>query len=197
MRDEAAFDVAAAVEAAASGDRLAWDALVDRYTATLWAVARSHRLPQPEAADVVQTTWLRFVEHLARLRDPARAGAWLVTTARRESLRAIRRSARSVPTDDELRLEAGADRVAEPGPEEAVVAGEERARLWAALSGLDDRCRHLLRMLVADPAPSYEEVGAALDMPIGSIGPTRARCLDRLRRLAGTSGITASAGGSV
>jgi RNA polymerase sigma factor (sigma-70 family) len=93
------------VEAAAHGDEDAWYALVDRYNGLLWSVARSHRLGMADAADVVQTAWLRLVERLSSLRDPERVGAWLATTTRRECLRTQRRAGRQVPTDDERRLD--------------------------------------------------------------------------------------------
>lgn len=175
--------------AAADGDQQAWDALVDRFTGLLWTVARSHRLSTADAADVVQTTWLRFVEQLGRIREPERAGAWLATTCRRESLRVLRRDGRQVPTDDERTLERP-DTTA-VGVEDLVVRVERDQLLWAAVEALPDRCRQLLRVLAADPAPSYEEVSAALAMPVGSIGPTRGRCLQRLRAIVGDVGVSA------
>ena len=179
-------EVAALVHAAADGDRAAWNALVDRYNGLVWSVARSHRLSAVDASDVVQTTWLRLVEHLGRLQDPERVGAWLATTARRECLRTLRHSARLLPTE-ELPEEGVESRL------DAALLVEERDRaLWQAFGGLSDRCQTLLRVLVADPPPSYEEIGAALDMPIGSIGPTRQRCLERLRGLVEGEGVTAS-----
>ena len=168
------------VSAAAQGDREAWAQLVDRFTGLLWAVARGHRLSEADAADVVQTTWLRLVENLSNLRDPERVGAWLVTTARRECLLGLRRNGRQVLVDDDLVLER--PQLDDPeSPELRVEARERGEQLRAALDRLSDRCQLLLRVLAADPPPSYEAVGAALDMPIGSIGPTRARCLQRLR----------------
>ena len=95
-------EVAELVRAAAEGDQAAWNGLVDRYNGLVWSVARSHRLALADASDVVQTTWLRLVEHLGRLQDPERVGAWLATTARRESLRALRHSARQIPTEELL-----------------------------------------------------------------------------------------------
>lgn len=184
-------EVAQLVRAAADGDQASWDRLVERYTALVWSVVRAHRLSGADAADAVQTTWLRAVEHLDRLREPDRLGAWLATTARHESLRAIRLASRQVPTDMDL--------VAEPvddAPIEAHLLEHERDRaLWTALGRLGERCRVLLRMLVAEPPPSYEEIGAALEMPIGSIGPTRGRCLARLRELAEAAGISREGGG--
>ena len=179
-------EVAELVRAAAQGDQAAWNGLVDRYNGLVWSVARSHRLSTADASDVVQTTWLRLVEHLAGLQDPERVGAWLATTARREALRALRHAARQTPTEE----------LPDAGTNEhlgaALLAAERDQALWKAFGGLSERCQTLLRILVADPPPSYDEIGAALDMPIGSIGPTRARCLERLRGLAEGEGVTAT-----
>jgi len=174
------------VERAAAGDECAWRELVDELGGLVWAVARSHRLSDADAADVAQTTWVRLVEHLDRLDDPACVGAWLATTARRECLGVLRRSARLVPHGDELPEEVDDA----PAPGAALLARERDAALWAAFARLGGRDRALLRMLVADPAPSYEEIGAALEMPIGSIGPTRARALARLEREVERIGVT-------
>ena len=171
---------------AAEGDQNAWNALVARYTNLLWSIARSHRLGTEAAADVVQTCWLRLLENLGRIKEPERLGAWLATTARHECLRVLRRSQREEPTDDTLldRPDAGAP------PLDATLLLEERdAALWQALSVLGERCRELLRVLMADPPPSYDAVSAALDMPVGSIGPTRARCLAKLREHARAAGL--------
>jgi RNA polymerase sigma factor (sigma-70 family) len=167
----------ALVRAAAAGDQAAWNAIVDRFSGLVWATARAHRLPRDEAADVAQTTWLRLVENLDRIREPERIGAWLATTARRESLRALRRGAREQPTDEVDLLEAPAD-----DELEGLLLPERDAALWRAFATLSERCRTLLRLLMSDAEPSYEEVSAALDMPVGAIGPTRMRCLERLRR---------------
>ncbi len=171
--------VADAVRRAADGDATAWDELVDRFSGLVWSVARGHGLGAADAADVVQTTWLRLAESLARIRDPERVGAWLVTTARRESLRVLRRGQRSIPSG----VEIGADCVSpdDSGPDARVLRLERDRAVWTAFGALPSMCRTLLRVLLADPAPSYAEVSEALDMPIGSIGPRRARCLDRLR----------------
>src|SRR3954447_6349402 len=93
-------EVAELVAAAAEGDQVAWNGLVDRFNGLVWSVARAHRLGAADASDVVQTTWLRLVENLGRLQDPERVGAWLATTARRECLRTLRQSARQVPTEE-------------------------------------------------------------------------------------------------
>lgn len=162
--------------------------IVDRYADLVWSVARSFRLGTADAADVSQTTWLRLVEHLNDIRDSARLGAWLATTARREALALLRRSGHTVLTGDPWRLDV-ADPVAEP-PDGALIRTENAVGVRHAFVQLSQRCQQLLRVLLADPAPSYAEVGAALGMPIGSIGPARARCLDGLRRrLASHEGI--------
>jgi RNA polymerase sigma factor (sigma-70 family) len=171
-------DVAQLVESAAAGDPTAWDTLVDRYAGLVWAVIRGHRLSGADAADASQTTWLRLVEHVDSLTDPARVGAWLATTARRECLRILRTSGRQIPYGDDL-PEPDCD---EDSVDEDLLRNERDALLWEAFGRLPQRDQTLLRMLVADPAPSYREIADALDMPIGSIGPTRARCLERLRR---------------
>jgi RNA polymerase sigma factor (sigma-70 family) len=182
-------DVAQLVRAAAAGDQTAWNQLVERFNGLVWSVVRAHRLSGADASDAVQTTWLRLVENLDRLQDPERVGAWLATTARRECLRTLRLSTRAVPTETELLPDPGTDT-----PLDAALLANERDRaLWTAFGGLSERCQMLLRILVADPPPSYEEVGAVLDMPIGSIGPTRQRCLERLRGLAETAGVTGGA----
>jgi RNA polymerase sigma factor (sigma-70 family) len=186
VRSRDMAEVAELVRAAADGDRAAWNKLVDRYNGLVWSVARSHRLSQVDASDVVQTTWLRLIEHLDRLQDPERVGAWLATTARRESLRTLRQSARQVPTEE--LPDAGTDAQLDA----ALLTAERDRALWQAFGGLSERCQALLRVLVADPPPSYEAVSAALDMPIGSIGPTRQRCLERLRGLAEGEGVTAT-----
>jgi RNA polymerase sigma factor (sigma-70 family) len=186
VRSRDMADVADLVHAAAAGDRAAWDELVDRYNGLVWSVARSHRLATVDASDVVQTTWLRLVEHLGRLQEPERVGAWLATTARRECLRTLRHSARMVA------VEEPPEQVTEPQLDAALLVEERDRALWQAFGGLGERCQSLLRLLVADPPPSYEEVSSALEMPIGSIGPTRQRCLDRLRGLAEGEGVTAT-----
>lgn len=186
--------VTALVAGAADGDQQAWDALVERFNGLVWSVARGYRLSTADAGDVVQTTWLRLVERLDSIRDPERVGAWLATTTRREALRVLRTGNRQIPTEDEWRLEPRDPQTPSP---DAQLLDEERDRLlWAALAEISERCQRLLRVLMADPPPTYEDVSAALDMPIGSIGPTRGRCLERLRQVAEDAGITVDAGGS-
>lgn len=168
------------VSSARAGDQSAWDALVDRYQSRVWAIARAHRLNTADAEDVFQVTFLRLVTHIATIRDPNRVGAWLATTARHECLRLLRRAGRSVPSDDETVLDAADQFV--PAVDVRLLADERHVALWRALGRLSVSCQRLLRLLMADPEPTYEEVSRALNMPIGSIGPTRGRCLKHLRR---------------
>ena len=167
------------LRAAAAGDTAAWDELVAAYTNLLWSVTRGHRLRDADAADAVQMTWLRLVENLDRIRDPERLGAWLATTARRECLRTLARSRRELPTGSGDSLDRADDSLAPL--DAALLADEGSAALWLCFGRLSPACQRLLRVLMADPAPSYLEVSAALDMPVGSIGPRRGRCLAALR----------------
>jgi RNA polymerase sigma factor (sigma-70 family) len=169
------------------GDQRAWRRLVDEFSGLIWAITRAHRLCDADAADVAQITFLRLFEHLDRIKDPSRTGAWLATTARRECLRVLRQGARAVPRGDELPDVADA-RCSDH--EATIIRCEQRAMLWAAFDQLPDGDRALLRLLMADPQPSYREISAALNRPIGSLGPTRARALDRLRRNAEALGLT-------
>jgi RNA polymerase sigma factor (sigma-70 family) len=174
-------DVTVLLSSAARGDQVAWNALIDRYSSLLWSIARSHRLPDADAADAVQTTWLKLVENLGRITDPERLAGWLATTARRECLQVIRRTTRDrrAPGFEHM------DELAGPSPpvDQAVLLDERDKALWRALATLSERCQRLLRVLMATPPPAYTEVAAALDMPIGSIGPTRRRCLGNLREV--------------
>lgn len=181
------------VNAAKGGDQRAWDQLVARYSGLLWAVTRGYRLGAVEANDVVQTTWLRLIEQLPRLRNPDGVGAWLATTARRESLRTLRAGAR-YELSDQIEELAGAD-PRDVGGE--LLSAERDAGIRAAFDRLPARDQALLRLLTTDPLPSYEEIGAALAMPIGSIGPTRARALERLRlQLRGSDVVAERAAGA-
>ena len=176
-RDHASLE--ALIRAAAGGDEEAWSAIVDRFAGLVWSTARAHRLAPAEAADVAQTTWLRLVENLDRITEPERLGAWLATTARRECLRHIRLQSRELPTGDDALFEAPSDDRAE----QRLITRERTAAVRRAF-------REDQRPLSGAPAAaggargafSYDEIAAALDMPIGAIGPTRARCLDQLRR---------------
>jgi RNA polymerase sigma factor (sigma-70 family) len=179
--------IGALVRAAREDDEGAWNELVDEFAGLVWSIARAYRLSAADAADLSQTTWLRLAEHLGRIRDPERIGGWIAATARNECLRLQRRSQYELPFGDEL---PEPDPAGVPSPEARLVRGERADALWKGFAELPERCRMLLRVLMADEPPAYEDVGAALDMPVGSIGPTRARCLERLRRLVARRGIT-------
>lgn len=170
-------EIAALVESAVAGDRGSWEALVREFSIMIRAVAKAHRLGDADAADVAQVTWLKLVEHLGRIHEPARVGAWLATTARRECLRVLRDARRAVPYGD------GAAEQASPAapPGDALIAVERNEALWRGFRRLRATDQSLLRLLVADPRPAYEQIAAELEIPIGSIGPTRARALERLR----------------
>jgi RNA polymerase sigma factor (sigma-70 family) len=179
------------VERARAGEAAAWDALTARFTNLLWSIARGMRLDEADAADAVQTTWLRLVERLDAVRDPEHLASWLATTVRRECLSLLRRGRRAVPVgDDDLLVPAQGGA---PTPEEALLTAERDAVLWRAFERLTARCRSLLRILMADPPPSYAAVAAALDMQVGSIGPTRRRCLEQLRGHIRTAGFAGGA----
>lgn len=178
---ETAIATGALLRQAYNGDERAWNELVQRFNNLLWSVARSYRLDTADAADAVQTSWLRLVEHLDSIEDPERVVGWLVTTVRRECLRILRRQGRERPVAPE---ESAFDLVDPADPVDARLARQERdAELWAAFERIPERCQQLLRVLMASPPPSYGAVAEALDIPIGSIGPTRARCLARLRTI--------------
>ena len=172
-----AEEVSSLVQSAALGDCEAWDQLVEEFSGLVWAIARAHRLSDADAADVAQSTWLRLLEHLGEIHEPARVGAWLATTARRECLRMLRVARRHVLPGDDMPDHASPD----PAPDELVLLEERDQVLWRCFARLRPGDRALLRLLMADPRPAYEEISAALDMPIGSIGPTRARALERLQ----------------
>jgi RNA polymerase sigma factor (sigma-70 family) len=183
--------VACLVRSAGRGDQRAWESLVERYSGLVWAVARAYRLSAGDAADVGQTTWLQLVENLGRLRDPSRVGPWLATTTRRECLRLKREGER-----DHQCAELPESRPAD-GPEidAGLLVTERDNALWQAFSRLPVQYQGVLRLLTVDPPPSYQEIAAALDMPIGSIGPTRARALARLRSEAEALGLERDAAG--
>ena len=165
------------IQRARDGDGRAWDELVSRYAGLVWSVTRAHRLREADAADASQATWAKLVAALDGLQQPAAVGGWLATTARRECLRILRDATRVSPCAE---TPDGADDA--PGIVERLLRTERDAQLWRAFRSLGPRDQALLRMLVADSRTSYVEIGAALDMPVGSIGPTRGRALERLRR---------------
>ena len=190
-------DTGQLVTSAASGDAGAWRVIVERFGGLVWSVIRAYRLGSADAADVFQTTWLRLAEHIGRIEQPDRVGAWLATAARRECLQCLRSAGRTVPTDDASWLEGPP--VMDNPTEAAILRAEQQQEdaardvaLWRAVGLLSGRCQQLLRILMASPPPSYAEVAAGLGLPVGSIGPTRARCLQALREQLVARGITDS-----
>jgi RNA polymerase sigma factor (sigma-70 family) len=173
---------------AAAGDEAAWAALVQQYDGLLRSIAASFRLGRDEGADAAQTTWLRLVEHIGTLREPEKVAGWLSVTMRRECIRLVSRKKRERLTDDFAWIEPRADGTAAVDAD--VLLTERNARLWQAVDRLPARQRQLLRALTASPQPSYHEVSATLSMAVGSIGPTRAKALRRLRELLAEAGAT-------
>ena len=164
---------------AAQGDQRAWNALVNERRRLLWSVARSFRLDAADANDVVQTTWLRLLEHLDRIEDPSRLVGWLVTTARREAMRVLRRSGPGAAHHRGHRAGPARRRTARGL---SAPAGRAQPRTVGGVLRLNEKCRQLLRVAVTHPQ-AYDEISEAFGMPIGSIGPTRRRCLTQLRAL--------------
>lgn len=177
-------DLTTLVRAASDGDERAWNQLVDRFAGLVWHVVRSYRLPDAVAEDSYQTTWLRLAEHLDRIRQPDSLAGWLSRTARNECLRSIRISQREHLVRDTFDPPDPT-----PSAERRAVEADRDALLWDAFRTLPENCQRLLRLLIADPPIPYETISQMLDMPIGSIGPTRARCLQKLRSSAGIAGL--------
>ena len=165
------------VTAAAAGDPQATEALVARFSGLVWSIAWRYNLSAPDAADVSQVVWLRLMENLGRIRQPASVGAWLASVSRNECLRVQRHRHREITTAESIEEERrGGDDI------DLELLSEERgAALREAFRCLPPRWRSLLEVLISTPTASYEEVAKAVGMPIGSIGPTRQRCLERLR----------------
>ncbi|WP_221585051.1 RNA polymerase sigma factor [Microbacterium sp. G2-8] len=160
------------------GDPRAIDDLVRLMTPVLWHVVRAYGLRTSVAEDVIQTTWLTLVRKHESIDEPQAVSAWLTITARREAWRASKRDGRDDDTEDE-RLERLAP--ARRGVDHDVSESDERQHLWNAVARLDPRCQRLLRIIAFDERPDYAEISKALHMPVGSIGPTRSRCLAKLR----------------
>jgi RNA polymerase sigma factor (sigma-70 family) len=179
MRDDPS--VTDLVMRARSGDKRAWDELVERYAPLVWAICRRHLLSRADADDVGQSVWLRLVEQLAALREPAALPGWLATTTQRECLR-IRRAARKLETFEDVPDATTAGRPAATAVEDEVLRSERHAALREAFACLPPECQRLISMLVDDPPVPYAEISSRLGIPVGSIGPKRSRCLDRLRR---------------
>jgi RNA polymerase sigma factor (sigma-70 family) len=161
-----------------AGESAALDQLVRLLSPVLWQVVRASGLDRPTAEDVVQTTWLALVRSGGSITEPRAVAGWLCTTARREAWRVGKQSTRQLPVEDETLARKLPD---EPAPEGQVVLDDDNARLWEALTRLTERCQRLLRIVAAESRPDYSAIATELDMPVGSIGPTRGRCLEKLR----------------
>ena len=176
-----ASEVVSWVRRAATGDLQAWNRLIDQYSKLIWSITANFKLAESDAADVVQTTWMRLIEHIDRIEQPARVGSWLASTARNECLRHVAARKRMVLVHEDGELDS-ADR---HGPEvdEALLASERAQYVRDAMAHLPPQWRRLMELLMADPPASYSEISDQLGLPIGSIGPTRGRCLAKLRVL--------------
>lgn len=175
------FDIAALVRRAADGDKQAWNRLVDQYGRLIWSITVRFKLAESDAADVVQTTWMRLIEHIDRIEQPDRIGSWLAATARNECLRHVAARKKIVLVRENVEFD-GADH---HGPEvdEALLAAERAQVVRDAMAHLPAQWQQLLELLMADPPISYAEISDQLGVPVGSIGPTRGRCLAKLRVL--------------
>jgi len=180
-RGHDAPDVASLVRRAAEGDRQAWEGLVVQFARLIWSITVDFKLTESDASDVVQTTWLRLLQHIDQIQHPDRVGSWLAATARNECLRSLAARKRVVLGHDEVE----SDGAVAHGPEidEHLLANERAQIVREAVSRLPRRWQRLLEMLMADPPTSYADISNELGLPIGSIGPTRGRCLAQLRVL--------------
>jgi RNA polymerase sigma factor (sigma-70 family) len=181
----AVLDIAELVRRATDGDWWAWERLIDQYGRLIWATTRDFKLTESDAADVVQATWLRLLENIHRLEYPERVGSWLAATARHECLRSLTARKKVVLCLDDAPLDCVA--LHEPEIDERLLAEERAQTVREALSRLPWQWQRLLELLMADPPASYAEISDQLGLPMGSIGPTRGRCLERLRVMLQTS----------
>ncbi len=174
MRDDPS--VVSLVSRVGDGDQDAWNELIERYAQLVWSICARSQLSREDIDDAAQSVWLLLVENIGRLREPAALPGWLATTTRRECLRILGAAQRREQREEHV----------PPGladtTEQEIIAAERNAALRAAFAEMQRGCRELLAMLMSDPLRSYAEISATLGIPVGSIGPTRARCLDQLRR---------------
>jgi RNA polymerase sigma factor (sigma-70 family) len=180
--------VSALVARAGDGDQEAWDELVERYSPLVWSICQRYQLSRQDTDDVGQSVWLLLVENIGSLREAAALPGWLATTTKREALRILRAARRhehaDLPPDGQMPLDPDAATI-----EQELIVAERNAALRAAFAELAPSCHELLSMLIGDPPLAYADISAKLGVPVGSIGPTRARCLDRLRRSPHLTGI--------
>jgi len=165
---------------ARQGDSAAWAELVDRYAGLVWSVCRRHRLSDADAADASQTVWLRLTEHIDEIRNPAGLASWLWTTTGRACLRIIEDRRRQTLPGLGYDFDVAADTQL-TAPDRDLLAAELQLALLAAIAELPERYRQLLALLMHEPALSYQDISDRTGMPIGTIGPTRGRILERLR----------------
>jgi RNA polymerase sigma factor (sigma-70 family) len=186
MRDNSS--VVALVARVGDGDQAAWNELIDRYSPLVWSICLRFELSRQDIDDVGQSVWLRLVENIGTLREAAALPGWLATTTRRECLRVLRSARRhdhtGLPPEDQMPIEPGDTTI-----EQELILAERNAALRAAFAELPGRCHELLSMLISDPPPAYADISAKLGIAVGSIGPTRARCLDRLRQSPHLAGV--------
>jgi RNA polymerase sigma factor (sigma-70 family) len=179
MRDDPS--VIALVDRVCGGDQDAWNEVIERYAPLVWSICVRYRLEREDIDDVGQSVWLLLVENIAELREPAALPGWLATTTKHECLRVIRdgrrRDRQALPAEDQMPPDPSAAAI-----EQEIIEAELNAALRAAFAELPKGCHQLLSLLISDPPPGYAEISAKLGVAVGSIGPTRARCLDRLRR---------------
>jgi RNA polymerase sigma factor (sigma-70 family) len=180
--------VSALVARVGDGDQEAWNEIIERYAPLVWSICLRYQLSRQDIDDVGQSVWLLLVEKIGSLREAAALPGWLATTTKRECLRVLRATHRhdhaDLPPEDQLPPDPDAAPI-----EQEVITAERDAALRAALAELPQSCYELLSMLIDDPPLPYADISIALGVPIGSIGPTRARCLDRLRRSPHLTGI--------
>jgi RNA polymerase sigma factor (sigma-70 family) len=194
MRDDPS--VIALVDRVAGGDQEAWNELIDRYAPLVWSICTRYRLSRPDIDDVAQTVWLLLVEHIDTLREPAALPGWLATTTRNECLK-IQRAARrndldGLPPEDQLPAEDSDAMI-----EQEIMQAERNAAFRAAWRELTEECHRLLALLMTDPPLGYKKISERLVVPIGSIGPTRGRCLDRLRKSPHLAGLLSAQPGTI
>lgn len=166
------------LQAAAAGDEAAWAVLVERFAGLVWSVARGYNLDSASLEDVCQTVWLRLAEHAGRIKEPERLGGWLATTTRNEALRVQRCRQRVVPQEHRSDLAS-----VDAPVDDDLLGSESLTEVLAAFDRIDEACRRLLRLLCAVPPLDYETISQLTGRPVGSIGPTRQRCLAKLRKL--------------
>jgi RNA polymerase sigma factor (sigma-70 family) len=173
--------LATVVRLAAGGCSKAWQELVERFGGMIAATGRRYRLGAADVAELQQLTWLRLLENIHKIEQPERIGGWLATTARRESLQLLRRASKYHAGADEVLANMADDNL--PEPDAAPIAAEREALVRKAWERLAPRCQELLSLLMVDDPLGYKDLSEMLAMPVGSIGPTRGRCLEKLRRL--------------